>query len=44
MFSSEEITLINKRWGLIKMGPEIVPRIKTGQGLERGFNSKDNNS
>ena len=40
MSSSKEITLINKRWGLVKMAPESVPRMKTssaefGQGLER---------
>jgi len=40
MSSSKEITLINKRWGMVKMALESVPRMKTssaklGRGLER---------
>ena len=49
MSSSEEIALINKRWGLILMALESVPRMKTsltelGRGLGRWFDSKDDNS
>ena len=43
-----EISLINKRWGLIIIAPEGVPRMKTfsarlGQGLGSWFDSKDDN-
>ena len=46
--SPEEIALINKRWGLVIIAPESVPRMKTstarlGQGPERWFDSKDDN-
>ena len=46
--SSKEIALINKRWGLVIIAPESVPRMKTsstglGQGLGRWFDSKDDN-
>ena len=49
MSSSEEIAVINKRWGLVIMAPESVPRMKTssvelGQGPGRLFDSKDDNS
>ena len=49
MSSSEEIALINKRWGSILMAPESVLRMKTssaklGQGPGRWFDSKDDNS
>ena len=48
MSSSEEIALINKRWGLILMALESVPRMKTsstrlGRGPGRWFDSKDDN-
>ena len=48
MSSSEEIALINKRWGLVKMAPESVSRMKTssaglGRGPGRWFDSKDDN-
>ena len=44
--SSEEIALINKRWGLIIIA--LVLRMKTsstrlGRGLGRWFDSKDDN-
>ena len=47
-FSSEEIALINKRWGLIIIAPKSVSRMKTslarlGQGPGRWFDSKDDN-
>ena len=36
--SLEEITLINKRWGLVIIAPESVPRMKTySTGLGRGL-------
>ena len=46
--SSEEIALINKRWGLIIIASESVPRMKTslarmGRGPGRWFDSKDDN-
>ena len=46
--SLEEITLINKRWGLVIIAPESVPRMKTsstklGRGPGRWFDSKDDN-
>ena len=46
--SSEEIVLINKRWGLIIIAPESVLRMKTssawlGQGPGRWFDGKDDN-
>ena len=46
--SSEKIALINKRWGLVIIAPESVPRMKTssarlGRGLGRWFDSKNNN-
>ena len=46
--SSEEIALLNKRWGLVIIAPESVPRMKTssaklGQGPGRWFDSKDDN-
>ena len=46
--SLEEIALINKRWGLVKMAPESVQRMKTtsvglGRGPGRWFDSKDDN-
>ena len=46
--SSEEIALINKRWGLVIIAPESVLRMKTssaklGQGPARWFDSKDDN-
>ena len=48
MSSSEEIALINKRWGLILMALESVPRMKTsstelGRGPGRWIDSKDDN-
>ena len=47
-FLSEEIALINKRWGLIVIAPESVPRMKTslarlGRGPGRWFDSKGDN-
>ena len=46
--SLEEIALINKRWGLVIIAPESVPRMKTssarlGQGPGRWFDRKDDN-
>ena len=46
--SSEEIALINKRWGLIIIALESVPRMKMslarlGRGLRRWFDNKDDN-
>ena len=46
--SSEEIVLINKRWGLIVIALESVLRMKTssarmGRGLGRWFDGKDDN-
>ena len=46
--SLKKIALINKRWGLVIIAPESVPRMKTssarlGQGLGRWFDSKDDN-
>ena len=45
---SEEITLINKRWGLVIIAPESVPRMKTSLAKlgrpRRWFDSKDDNS
>ena len=36
--SSKEIALINKRWGLVIIAPESVPRMKTSStGLGRGL-------
>ena len=45
---SEEIALINKRWGLVVIAPENVPRMKTssarlGRGPGRWFDNKDDN-
>ena len=47
--SSEEIALINKRWGLIIIASESVPRMKTslarmGRGPGRWFDGKDDKS
>ena len=44
----EEIALINKRWGLVVIAPENVPRMKTssarlGRGPGRWFDNKDDN-
>ena len=46
--SSEEIVLINKRWGLIVIAPKSVSRMKTssarlGRGPGRWFDRKDDN-
>ena len=46
MSSSEEITLMNKWWGLVLKALESLPRMKTssaklGQGLGKWINSKD---
>ena len=46
--SLEEITLMNKRWGLVIIAPESVSRMKTssarlGRGPRRWFDSKDDN-
>ena len=46
--SLEEIALINKRWGLIVIVSESVPRMKTflawlGQGPGRWFDGRDDN-
>ena len=43
--SSEEIALINKRWGLVIIAPESAPRMKTsstglGRGLGRWFDAR----
>ena len=48
MSSSEEIVLMNKRWGLVLKAPESVPRMKTSSAeLDRGpgkwIDSKDDN-
>ena len=48
MSSSEEIALINKRWGSILMALESVPKMKTssaklGRGPGRWIDSKDDN-
>ena len=44
---SEEIALINKRWGLVIIAPESVPRMKTSLAKlgrpGRWFDSKDDN-
>ena len=45
---SQEIALINKRWDLVIIDPESVPRMKTssarlGRGPRRWFDSKDDN-
>ena len=45
-FSSEEIALINKRWGLVIIALESVSRMKTssailGRGPGRWFDRKD---
>ena len=47
--SSEEIPLINKKWGLVIIAPKSVSRMKTssvglGRGPRRWFYSKDDNS
>ena len=44
--SSEEIVLINKRWGLVIIALKSVPRMKTssailGRDSKRWFDSKD---
>ena len=46
--SSEVTVLINKRWGLVIIASESVPRMKTssarlGRGPGRWFDSKDDN-
>ena len=46
--SSEEIALMNKRWGLVIMALESVPRMKTSsaelsRGPGRWIDSKDEN-
>ena len=46
--SSEVTVLINKRWGLVIIASESVPRMKTssarlGRGLGRWFDNKDDN-
>ena len=47
--SLEKIALINKRWGLVIIAPESVPRMKTslarmGRGPGRWFDVKDDKS
>ena len=44
--SSEEIALINKRWGLIIIAPVLRMKMsltRLGRGLRRWFDSKDDN-
>ena len=46
--SSKEITLINKRWGLVIIASKSVLRMKTslarlGRGPRRRFDNKDDN-
>ena len=48
MYSSEEIALVNKRWGLVLKAPKSVSRMKTssvelGQGPGKWIDSKDDN-
>ena len=48
MSSSEEIALMNKRWGFVLKAPESVLRMKTlsaelGRGLGKWIDSKDDN-
>ena len=48
MSLSEEIVLMNRRWGLVLKALESVPRMKTslaglGQGLRKWIDSKDDN-
>ena len=42
MSSSEEIALMNKRWGLVLKASESVPRMKTSlaEVLENGLTAK----
>ena len=48
MYSSEEIALVNKRWGLVLKAPKSVSRMKTssaelGRGPGKWIDSKDDN-
>ena len=48
MSSTEEIALMNKRWGLVQKALESVPRMKTssaelGQSPGKWIDSKDGN-
>ena len=48
MSSSEEIALMNKRWGLVLKAPKSVLRMKTssvelGRGPRKWIDSKDDN-